>query len=1440
MSSNIEKTCVLVVSGTSSGVGKTTVATGLMAAFAKRGYIVQPYKCGPDFLDGMHHEAAIRAGERDKREMNINGYNRDENGMKGQVQENKSCDDNMIGRATSSSRRRCVNLDGWMMGSTKDVINTFQRHAKGADVCIIEGAMGLHDSRDGVSDDGSAAQVAKALGAPVLLVIDGSMMARSVAAMALGYTLYDPEMRLGAVITNKVGGKVHIQWIAEALQLEGEKGRLKDVGTNQPVYFAGALPNDTSASIPERHLGLTIPLEAANDEKSIHMMLDRYTRLAALIEDNIDLDIILKLGQSCLLSALPLLPPPQCKLPTPKCRIGIADDEAFCFYYVDNLLQLKNSGAELVPFSPLKSKHLPPALDGLYIGGGYPELHAKALEKNVTLRNDVKSFCNSGGVVLAECGGKMYLSETLFTSKDNPSTQMCGVLPGIHIRMTPHMKMYYAEIEFTSKNPLFQSEAGGSCRGQKFHFSEVMNDPVTNALIDDQSTATKLCNSPILVTPQLPGATHESAGFTIHNTFASYFHLYFASYIPSSGAQKNSLADEFVESAITHSPYRKTYAVSFVSAATEIIFALNLQSKLAGVTSLCDFPPQARCAPRQIICHSPIDAASMTSEEVTEAMNKLLLKKQNASGPPGHWLIDRKTLAKIQPSVVFVQNTCDVCDPSSDDVLHALLTCSLDHSNAVHVAPTTLEGLFESILNVASALDARESGYDLVTKLRERLDRVEKELAKAEGSRLRVLSLEGLAPLCVGGNWLPDLKYAAGCEDALGDIGGCSSRILSWEEILTSDPDVILISPCSASPPRTLNELHLLASASEFWKLRCVQIGEVYVIDHGLFARPGPRLVEGVELLATVLRGISAPSSESAEAWKDNVFKYQCQSNDNDSASHCTTELSARFTPFFSGGKLQRQRSQASNNKVSRESISEEAQDDSEIFNSRGLRQCKVTRCTIAGFQTPPSRSAHCLVPVKRNGNKTSLLLFGGEDSDGKRLGDTWELHPPTNGWSAATSEANEFDLSIPLLGNTSTWEHLLCGKVADENVPTLRSNHAIAVCGDYIIVFGGWGVDNVTPLSNCELLHLESLCWTHCSTRGSVEPRPRGNPSLVYCNRGHHVILFGGWNGEHALNDVWCLNMKQWRWTERTKCDERDIWPSARTDHTAVLWEKNSTTDCMLVFGGNVEGKGPCSELWALDYAVQRGPNRQNSDTESGYQWYQLQVGSPSPPARTSHTASIVGHGDSFKMVIVGGTDSSRGVGGGSMLCDAWVFSYKERSLPFWIKLDWSGSGLERCRHAMSVVDSDIILWGGYNGKETVNENASVWQGEVLNNDNDRSEQATSDEAEAYKDQQSYLNERWEAEIPVRLEDLPQETLAKAKRSKLPGATYKALHRHAVANNRDTYIDPASGYSVFSQVYLKRKPCCGNACRHCPYGHINVPGKSNCTNLEESADLEW
>jgi hypothetical protein len=198
-------------------------------------------------------------------------------------------------------------------------------------------------------------------------------------------------------------------------------------------------------------------------------------------------------------------------------------------------------------------------------------------------------------------------------------------------------------------------------------------------------------------------------------------------------------------------------------------------------------------------------------------------------------------------------------------------------------------------------------------------------------------------------------------------------------------------------------------------------------------------------------------------------------------------------------------------------------------------------------------------------------------------------------------------------------------------------------------------------------------------------------------------------------------------------------------------------------------------------------------------------------------------------------------------MLCDAWVLNVagEKDAHPMWMKLDWSGNGLNRCRHSMAAVDSTrVVWWGGYDGEMTVNDYAGVWQG-YLNLDSAvgscTSEAANIASLEKEKENWLPVQERWEAEVPVREEDLPPETLAKAKRSRLPGALYKALHRHAVANNRDTYIDPASGYSVFGQLYLKRRPCCGNGCRHCPHGYINVPGKQKvCCDEEIDSNLEW
>eukprot|EP00979_Chaetoceros_neogracilis_P017044 scaffold10174_cov237-Chaetoceros_neogracile.AAC.1 len=217
--------------------------------------------------------------------------------------------------------------------------------------------------------------------------------------------------------------------------------------------------------------------------------------------------------------------------------------------------------------------------------------------------------------------------------------------------------------------------------------------------------------------------------------------------------------------------------------------------------------------------------------------------------------------------------------------------------------------------------------------------------------------------------------------------------------------------------------------------------------------------------MAALFRNIPplVPSLLKYRKWSREALKYQCCTDggdeDNPSVSHCTTELSSRFSPCFGGYENDR------NSLDSSLPLTTKA-------GGCDLALCRVTRCTIPGSELPPNRSAHCLVPVKRRGSKMcSLLLYGGESQLAKRLNDTWELHAPANGWSAL-SRLDDKNNSILKIGTTPTWEKLVCGKVAGEDVPTHRSNHAMVACGDHIMVFGGWSVDNVTPLSDCELLH--------------------------------------------------------------------------------------------------------------------------------------------------------------------------------------------------------------------------------------------------------------------------------------------------------------------------------------------------------------------------------
>jgi cobyrinic acid a,c-diamide synthase len=659
---------VIIVSGTHSGAGKTTVTCGLMAACARRGLVVQPFKCGPDFLDGMQHEAAIAAGWSDYC-INNNNRSTGEGEGEGEVTaiDNK---EERKGKGRQSQRpRKSINLDGWMMkqasststnntgvlGAQDDyttsidgkdnhndnkhhdhelehhelelctIRRTFLRHAAGADVCIVEGVAGLFDGRDGLSDDGSTAEIAKILDASVLLVINAEAMARSVAPMAMGYIQFDAQVHVDAVLANKVGGAVHVEWIRQAVDQLGDRLQLMEVdkdlslpsqtttNTNinmNKLLFAGGLPRDKSVGIPERHLGLTMPHEDEEDGKT-----QRFLRLSALVEQNINVDgLLLRARRRCSwlgrhyyhycqtqqsISSSSLIVQPSISI----CRIGVALDEAFCFYYHDNIRLLQLNGAEIVYFSPMNDAHLPPDLDGLYLGGGYPELNAKKLHDNASMREEIRHFALSSssessssrlghgrGPTYAECGGFMYLCRSLDISQsgknnnhkkgDNNdvhgntndassvseqrcSFDMCNVFDHLDIEMTPRMKMFYAEIEFSSSSALF--EPGTKCRGQKFHFSDVVVSSSTtvscsstssadnptkstdgdDTIITNESSQQQSQPQPLLVTPQRPGSTQMSEGHAVHNNVvASYFHLHWASN-PSLAAQFVSRAVQF-------------------------------------------------------------------------------------------------------------------------------------------------------------------------------------------------------------------------------------------------------------------------------------------------------------------------------------------------------------------------------------------------------------------------------------------------------------------------------------------------------------------------------------------------------------------------------------------------------------------------------------------------------------------------------------------------------------------------------------------------------------------------------------------------------------------------------------------------------------------------------------------------------------------------------
>ncbi len=447
----------LVIGGTSSGVGKTTITAGLIAALRERGLRVQPFKCGPDYIDPGYHSLAA-------------GF-------------------------------PCRNLDSWML-SQESLIELFARATREANIAVVEGVMGLYDGRNGLEEAGSTAEIARWLRAPVILVMDVAKMSGSAAAIALGYRQLNPEVNLAGVILNNVGSPSHLRWVTEAVE--------KKAG----VPVLGYLPKKAEMHLPERHLGLVPTAESG--ELSQYM-----ERIREQVESTVDVAAILRLAGT----AEPLPQVTEGKLfprkkKSARVNIAVARDEAFSFYYQDNLDLLAAWGAELRFVSPLHDTNLPSDTRGVYIGGGFPEMYASELEANTKFKGSLVEAAEAGMPIYAECGGLMYLSQGIIDFEGSKHA-MVGLIPGWSVMQKRRARMGYAIAEALKDSIL--AERGERLRGHLFHWSK-LPDPTNRAAYR-------------ILEPE-----EQLEGFVLgpeSNILGSYLHLHFGS--------ETSLAKRFVK-----------------------------------------------------------------------------------------------------------------------------------------------------------------------------------------------------------------------------------------------------------------------------------------------------------------------------------------------------------------------------------------------------------------------------------------------------------------------------------------------------------------------------------------------------------------------------------------------------------------------------------------------------------------------------------------------------------------------------------------------------------------------------------------------------------------------------------------------------------------------------------------------------------------------------
>ena len=440
----------IVLAGATSGVGKTSITCSIIYALQKRGFSVQPFKVGPDYIDPSY--------------------------------------------LSTISKNETYNLDVWLMGK-KQVLDSFVSHSN-SDISIIEGVMGYYDGFGGKSNLASTHHVATLLQSPVILILDASKTSRSIAATALGFTKFHKNSRISGIILNKIGSKKHEDLCRSAL-------------SNLKIPIIGVIPKNPSVNLESRHLGL-IPV---GEQKQLHKKI---RQISKDISDYLDFDIIEKICKTT--PSLEKIKPLKTK--KSKISIAIALDNSFNFYYHDNIEALRREGAKIKFFSPINDKKVPNC-DLIYLGGGFPEILASSLTKNSSMKKSIKNNAENGMPIYAECGGLMYLTNSITYGKKK--SKMVGLFD-VDTIMTKKMTLNYTEGKINSNCLISKPH---NFRAHEFHYSKIINVPKDSKFLYDLKIGEGILS-------------HKDA-LTEYNTIASYCHLYFDSAKFASNLIENTL-----------------------------------------------------------------------------------------------------------------------------------------------------------------------------------------------------------------------------------------------------------------------------------------------------------------------------------------------------------------------------------------------------------------------------------------------------------------------------------------------------------------------------------------------------------------------------------------------------------------------------------------------------------------------------------------------------------------------------------------------------------------------------------------------------------------------------------------------------------------------------------------------------------------------------------